>query len=128
VHDRIDGESEIIFLQRLLAIENELIIRHHANNNQFGYNLRISANSNYRISHSEDALTRVKGMKLSKATRQKMSASRTGEKHHSTTINEKITKEIKMLIMLGYRNQNIASHFGISKSIVNDVKNNRSWN
>lgn len=127
VHERLNGENEMQFLQRLLTIENELITKHQANNNQFGYNLRISADSNYGITHSDDALTRVKGKKLSKTTRQKMSASRTGEKHHSTTINEKIAKEIKMLIMLGYRNQNIASHFGISKSIVNDIKNNGAW-
>lgn len=56
-----------------------------------------------------------------------MSANRTGENHHSLTINDSIAKEIKLLIYHGYRHQNIATYFGISKSSVNDIKNNGSW-
>ncbi|WP_062545373.1 NUMOD3 domain-containing DNA-binding protein [Rufibacter tibetensis] len=126
-HMRTSEETDKQFLDRLLKIENELILKNKSNVKEFGYNLRISAYSNNGISHSEDALTRVKGKKLSVETRLKMSVARTGEKHHSLSINEKIAKEIRLLISLGYRNQNIANHFNISKSIVNDIKNNGSW-
>lgn len=56
-----------------------------------------------------------------------MSASRMGEKHHSALIKEKDVKMIKLLIHFGFRNTNISKYLNVSKSIINDIKNNGSW-
>jgi group I intron endonuclease len=128
IHNRLEeGENDSEYFKRLLDIENNLILEYQSNNKKFGYNLRISAESNYGISHSESAKTKIKGKKLSIETRLKMSENRRGEKHHSIKINDKIAKEIKILINLGWRNINIANYFDLSKSTINDIKNNGSW-
>jgi group I intron endonuclease len=127
IHNKLECEDESEYFKRLLEVENKLIREFQSNNKLFGYNLRISAESNYGISHSEEAKTRIKGKKLSIETRLKMSENRKGEKHHSIKINDQIAREIKLLIKLGWRNVNIASYFGLSKSTVNDIKNNGSW-
>lgn len=116
-----------LFEKHIIARENYFINKYKSNNNSFGYNLRIAAETNRGIKHSEDALTRLKGKKLSKETINKMSLSRIGEKHHSAILNEKDVKLIKLLIYNDFRNINIAKYLNVNKSVVNDIKNNGSW-
>ena len=128
VHERLLHESEDAYLDRLLEIENSLILKGRFNDKRFGYNQRVTAKSNKGVSHSEYAKTRIKGKVLSDVTRQRMSESRQGELHHASVINDSIAKEIKILIAKGWRNMNIAAHFGVKKSIINDIKNGGAWN
>ncbi len=120
-------ELEKDFFSRLLALENEFINRYRVNEKEFGYNIRLCAESNRGITHAADALTRVKGKKLSAITRQKMSATRQGDKHPSATITTEQAAEIKILLALEFRNVNVAAYFNVKKSIVNDIKNGGAW-
>jgi group I intron endonuclease len=115
------------FEPKLLRTENKYIKYFKSNDKRFGYNLRISAESNFGITHSPKAKTRIKGKKLSEETKKRMSLSRQGIKHHSAKLTVKDVKLIKVLISQGYRNINIAQYFKINKSVVNDIKNNGSW-
>ncbi len=115
------------FEQILLVKENQYIETFKSNNKKHGYNLRISAISNYGISHSIFAKTRIKGKKLSTSTKKKMSLSRQGEKHPSAKLTEQTVKEIKILLAKGIRNTNIASFLKINKSSINDIKNDNKW-
>ena len=101
--------NEIIdFEEVLLSTENQYIERLKSNNKLFGYNLRISAFSNYGIKHSPSAKTRIKGKRLSDSTKEKMSLSRQGENHPAAKLTRQTVKEIKVLIEKGVRNTNIA--------------------
>lgn len=116
-----------LFEKHIVERENYFINKYKSNKNIFGYNLRISAETNRGIKHSSEALTRIKGKLLSNETREKMSASRIGEKHHSALLNEKDVKIIKLLIHYGFRNTNISKLLKVGKSVINDIKNNGSW-
>lgn len=115
------------FEKYIIERENFFINKYRTNEKKFGYNLRLAAETNRGIKHAEDALTKVKGKKLSQETKNKMSKSRIGEKHHSAILKEKDIKLIKLLLNAGFRNRNIANYFKVSKSIVNDIKNNGAW-
>lgn len=128
VHERLNNETDEVYYSRLLDIENKLILEGKYNDKRFGYNQRITAKSNRGITHSDAAKTRMRGRKLSEQTRLRMSESRQGELHHASVINDAIAKEIKILIAKGWRNMNIAAHFGVKKSIINDIKNGGAWN
>jgi group I intron endonuclease len=121
------GELEKDFFNRLLTLENEFISQYKANEKSFGYNIRLSAESNRGITHAPEALTRIKGKRLSATTRQKMSATRQGIKHHAASLTTEQAAEIKMLLALEFRNVNIAAYFDVKKSIVNDIKNGGAW-
>ena len=125
--DLLPGETVAQFNERLLALENEYILQHKANESLFGYNSRLFAESNRGVTHGAEALTRVKGKKLSLITRQKMSANRQGEKHSSAKLASEQAVEIKILLSLGFRNVNIAAYFNVKKSVINDIKNGGAW-
>lgn len=115
------------FEEILLDTENQYIEKYKSNNKKFGYNLRISAFSNYGIKHSLSAKTRIKGNKLSESTKEKMSLSRQGERHPSAKLKKQTVKEIKILLAKGVRNTNIAKFLNINKSAINDIKNDNKW-
>ena len=120
-------ESTPDFERILLNTENQYIRINKSNINKYGYNLRVSAESNYGIKHSKDAKTRIKGKKLSADTKKKMSISRQGEKHPSAQLSNKQVKEIKILLFKDYRNTHISSYLNISKSYINEIKNGKTW-
>ncbi|MBK6447838.1 GIY-YIG nuclease family protein [Candidatus Brachybacter algidus] len=115
------------FEEILLKLENQYIEKNESNNKKYGYNLRISAFSNYGIKHSLSAKTRIKGKKLSASTKEKMSLARQGEKHPAAKLTKQTVKEIKILLEKGVRNTNIAKFFNINKSSINDIKNDNKW-
>jgi group I intron endonuclease len=115
------------FEESLLIAENKFIEKFKSNFKQYGYNLRISAFSNYGIKHSISAKTRLKGKKLSASTKEKMSFARQGEKHPSAKLTIQTVKEIKILLEKGVRNTNISRFLNVNKSAINDIKNNNKW-
>lgn len=115
------------FEEILLNTENQYIEKFESNNKQYGYNLRISAFSNYGIKHSLSAKTRIKGKKLSASTKEKMSFARQGEKHPKAKLTKETVKGIKILLEKGIRNTNIARFLNVNKSAINDIKNDNKW-
>lgn len=115
------------FEEVLLIAENKFIEKFKSNSKQYGYNLRISAFSNYGIKHSISAKTRLKGKKLSVSTKEKMSFARQGEKHPAAKLTIQTVKKIKILLQKGVRNINIARFLNVNKSAINDIKNDNKW-
>jgi hypothetical protein len=50
-----------------------------------------------------------------------------GSKHPSAKTNEKEVKQIKLLLNKGYSNSYIMNKYGLSKQIISNIKNKRTW-
>lgn len=57
-------QTKELFEKAIVERENYFINKFQSNNRNFGYNLRISAETNRGIKHSSQALTRIKGKKI----------------------------------------------------------------
>lgn len=50
-----------------------------------------------------------------------------GEKNYRTALTDSVVRQIKQHIRHGYRNVDIANQFGVSVSVVSQIKRRRTW-
>lgn len=64
---------------------------------------------------------------LSKETREKLSKENKGDKNPNAKLNEKLVKEIKILLKEGLTQQKIANKFNVSRALIGKIKNGQLW-
>lgn len=75
----------------------------------------------------EKVSTYMKNRVVSDITRKKLRDINTGSKSPVAKLNEQSVKEIKQMLILGFKCSDIAKKFNVSYSTVDSIKHNRIW-
>lgn len=113
VIEKREGEGKKEYQARLFEKEEELIKAFKADNRDVGYNLRTIAESCKGLTHSPDALTRLKGPRVKRRTKLRTARYANGIATNVAIINDDIAKEIKIMLAKGVPVPRITTYFNL---------------